>query len=268
VSLNGKFSNKQLGSYNDSLIEGLKRLSSSIHETGTPVVLQINHAGSKTNKEITGLQPIAPSSVESAREIEVEEMTSLVKNYVNAADRAIKAGFDGVEVHGAHGFLLNQFFSPLSNKRKDEYGGSFENRMKFPLEVVKRVKEKVGKKLLLYRLGSIDLDPTGIKIEDSKTFALNLEKIGVDILDVSGGLSGSRPIKLKGEQGYFVPQAHEIRKIVNIPVIGVGGITEPSYANDIIEKEYVDLVAVGRQFLKDPEWAVKALKKICFNSIF
>ena len=262
VSPHGKLSQRQLGIHDDGLVSGLSKLSSSVHATGTPVVIQINHAGRSASKEITGMQPVAPSPMGNARELRVEEIEALSQAYTMAAERAIKAGFDGVEVHGAHGFLLNQFFSPLTNKRRDKYGGSLENRTRFPLEVVERVRKKLGRKLLLYRLGSDDLDAEGTKIEHSKRFAVELEEAAVDILDVSGGLCGGSPASLQGVQGYFVPQAYEIKKVVDIPVIGVGGITEPEYANKLIQEERVNLVAVGRALLNDPDWAVKAIKKL------
>ncbi len=262
VVIDGKLSEKQLGIYNDSLVFGLKKLSKSVHTTGTTVVIQINHAGSRAGMGITGVQPVAPSPSENARELQLEEIEALTEAFAMAAERAIKAGFDGVEVHGSHGFLLNQFFSLLTNKRRDKYGGSLENRMRFPLEVVERVKKKVREGLLLYRLGSVDQDPEGTQIEDSKKFAMKLEEAGVDIIDVSGGLCGSRPAQLQGIQGYFVPQAEQIKKVVDIPVIGVGGITEPEYADMLIQEKKVDLVAVGRALLKDPDWAIKAIKTL------
>jgi 2,4-dienoyl-CoA reductase-like NADH-dependent reductase (Old Yellow Enzyme family) len=262
VSLNGRFSERQLGIYDDSLLNGLKKLSGKIHSIGTPVVIQLHHSGSKASLENIGMNPIAPSPTENARELKEEEIKELAEVFAIAAERAMKAGFDGVEIHGAHGFLLNQFYSPITNKRKDKYGGSFENRIRFPLEVVERVKEKVGKKLLLYRLGSDDLDPKGIQIEDSKKFAMRLEQAGVDVIDVSGGLCGSRPPQLQDKQGYFIPQAQQIKKVVNIPVIGVGGIKEPEYANKLIVEGKVDLVAVGRAILKDPDWAIKAIQRL------
>jgi 2,4-dienoyl-CoA reductase-like NADH-dependent reductase (Old Yellow Enzyme family) len=262
VSLDGKLSKKQLGIYDDKLVKGLKKLSNSVHAVGTPVVVQINHAGSRTTIEVTGMQPVAPSSDESARELKINEIEALVDAFAMAAGRAMRAGFDGVEVHGAHGFLLNQFFSPLTNRRRDQYGGSLENRMRFPLEVVERVKEKVGRKLLLYRLGADDLNPAGTQIEDSQRFAVGLEEAGVDIIDVSGGLGGSRPEQLQSRQGYFVPQAQQIKKVVGVPVIGVGGIKEPQYADKLIREGRVDLVAVGRELLKDPDWALKAIETL------
>lgn len=262
VSLEGKVSERQVGIYKDSLVLGLEKLSSSIHATGTPVVIQINHAGRVASREVTGKQPVAPSLGENARELKVEEIEALAEAFSMAAERAMGGGFDGVEVHGAHGFLLNQFFSPLTNRRRDNYGGSLESRMRFPLEVVERVKKKVGGRLLLYRLGSDDLDAEGTRIEDSQKFAVKLEEAGVDIIDVSGGLCGSRPEQLQDMQGYFIPQAQQIRKVVDIPVIGVGGIREPEFADMLIREGRVDLVAVGRELLKDPDWAKKACETL------
>lgn len=264
VTLQGKVSERQLGIYDDGLVSGLEELSSNVHATGTPVVIQINHGGRKTSKETTGLQPVAPSSTENARELKAKEIETLAEAYATAAKRAMKAGFDGVELHGAHGFLLNQFYSPLSNRRRDKYGGSLENRIRFPLEVVERVKEKLGGRLLLYRIGSDDLDPKGTTIEDSKKFAVKLEEAGVNIVDVSGGFCGDGQsiTQFQDIQGYFVPQAQEIKNVVDIPVIGVGGIKDPEYANKIIQEEKVDLVAVGRGLLNDPDWAIKAIKEL------
>lgn len=262
VTLNGKLSKRQLGAYKDSLVPGLRKLSRSIHATGTPVILQINHAGRRCSEEITGTKPVAPSPFKEARELRIDEIETLAEAFALAAERAIHAGFDGVEIHGAHGFLLNQFFSPITNKRTDKYGGSLENRVRFPLEVVEKVKEKVGKKLLLYRIGSKDLDPAGTQIKDSQKFARKLEEAGTNILDVSGGICGSRPKQLQNKQGYFIPQARQIKKVVDIPVIGVGGITEPEYANKVIQEGRVDLVAVGRALIKDPDWAKNAIKNL------
>jgi len=262
VALNGRLSERQLGIYDDTLVPGLQKLSRSVHSTGTPVAMQINHSGRSVSADIIGTQPVAPSPSGNARRLRAEEIEELAGAYAKAAERAVKAGFDGVEVHGAHGFLLNQFWSPLANRRRDRYGGSLENRMRLPLEVVKRVKEKVGARLLLYRLGSDDLDPKGVRIEDSKKFAVKLEEAGVDIIDVSGGLCGSRPAQLQDKQGYFIPQAQEIKKVIDIPVIGVGGITEPKYADKLIREGKVHLVAVGRALVKDPDWAIKAIEML------
>ena len=260
VSLQGKLSERQLGIDDDGLIPGLKKLVQNVHAMGTPIAAQINHAGARTTQEITGMPPVAPSAAEGVRELQVGEIEEISCAFAVAAERAMKAGFDGVEVHGAHGFLLNQFFSPLTNRRSDKYGGSLENRMRFPLEVVEKIREVVRGKILMYRLGADDLDPAGTRIADSKRFGLKLQDAGVDVIDVSGGVCGSRPEKLQGIQGYFVPQAHQIREVVNVPVVGVGGIEDPAYADRLVREGIVDLVAVGRVLLKDPEWAIKALQ--------
>jgi len=262
VSLGGRRSERQLGIHRDHLISGLERLSSSVHATGTPIVIQVNHAGGRASMEITGTRPVAPSPIADARELRLDEIEALTEAFAVAADRAMRAGFDGVELHGAHGYLLNQFFSPLTNRRRDKYGGSLENRMRFPIEVVERVKERVGGRLLLYRLGSDDLHPGGIRIEDSMKFAGKLEEAGVDIIDVSGGLCGDGSARFQDKQGYFVPQAKKIKEVVNVPVIGVGGITDPKYANKLVKEGQIDLVAVGRALLKDPDWAIKTIKTL------
>lgn len=262
VSSSGKLSPKQLGIYDDELIGGLERLSGRIHAAGTPVVVQITHAGGVANREVIGAEPVGPSATGKTRELTRSEIEVLVEDFAVAAERAIKAGFDGVELHGAHGFLLNQFFSPLVNKRVDEYGGSLENRMRFPLMVVEEVRKRVKGRLLLYRLGADDLAPNGTQIESSVAFAVKLEQLGVDVVDVSGGLCGSEPKQLRNVKGYFVPQAYEIKKAVRAPVIGVGGITEAEYADMLVRDGKVDLVAVGRAFWKDPKWAEKAVEAL------
>jgi len=240
----------------------LERLSGRIHAAGTPVVVQITHAGGVANREVIGAEPAGPSATGKTRELTRSEIEALVEDFAVAAERAIKAGFDGVELHGAHGFLLNQFFSPLLNKRGDEYGGSLENRMRFPLMVVEEVRKRVKGRLLLYRLGADDLAPNGTQIESSVAFAVKLEQRGVDVVDVSGGLCGSEPKQLRNVKGYFVPQAYEIKKAVRAPVIGVGGITEAEYADMLVRDGKVDLVAVGRAFWKDPKWAEKAVEAL------
>lgn len=258
VSAAGRLSFKQLGIHDDNLTSGLEKLATSIHAVGTPVVLQISHAGGVANRHVIGMQPAGPSATRLARELTKSEIESLVEEFAVATERAIKAGFDGVELHGAHGFLFNQFLSPLLNKRKDEYGGSLENRIRFPLMAVEKVRESLKGRLLLYRLGADDLNTNGTRIEDSATFAVKLEQHGVDIIDVSGGMCGSEPKQLRKVKGYFVPQAYEIKKSVTAPVIGVGGITKAEHADKLIRDGKIDLVAVGRALWKDPQWAEKA----------
>ena len=220
--------------------------------------MQITHAGGVACEKVIKTRPAGPSERGKARGLEVNEMLAIAEDFAAATERAVKAGFDGVELHGAHGYLLCQFFSPLLNKRTDEYGGSLENRLRFPLLVVEKVRAHLGGRLLLYRLGSDDLAPNGITIEDSVVFAQKLQQTGVDIIDVSGGMCGAMPKQLKHANGYFIPQAAQIKKAVKVPVIGVGGIKQPEFADKLVSEGTVDLVAVGRALLKDPKWAEKA----------
>ena len=268
IAKDGKLSSKQLGIYDDALIKGLADLAQAIHAKGTPASIQITHAGRRANSSICGSQPVAPSAIpasdsdEVPRELEKHEIEGLVRLFGEAARRACKAGFDAVEVHGAHGFLLNQFASPLSNRRTDEYGGSFEKRIRFPLEVVEEVRKTVGSGFpLLYRLGAYDGQEGGVTISECQAFARKLVEAGVNIIDVSGGLVGPWTEGL-ASQGYFLPQAEKIKQAVEVPVIGVGGIKDPEFADKAIRENRVDLVAVGRAILADPDWALNAAKTL------
>jgi NADPH2 dehydrogenase len=259
VSPAGKIGPKQLGIYSDSLTEGFEKLASAIHSVGAPVVVQISHAGGIANEKVIGTKPAGPSKRGKTRALSNEELHTIADDFKLATERAVKAGFDGVELHGAHGYLLNQFFSPLLNKRNDEFGGSLENRMRFPMLVLEKVRSVLGGRLLLYRLGSDDLAPNGIQVGESVLFAKKLEAAGVDILDVSGGMCGSEPKQLQHIKGYFIPQAAEVKKAVKVPVIGVGGIKDAEFADQLVREGKVDLVAVGRALWHDHEWAQKAL---------
>ncbi|MDR2699531.1 MAG: NADH:flavin oxidoreductase [Nitrososphaerota archaeon] len=223
IDLLGKIGPKQLGIYDDTLISGYEKLANALHDVGVPAVVQISHAGGVANKKVIRNRPAGPSATGKTRMFEIDELKDVVEQFVAAADRVVRAGFDGVELHGAHGYLLNQFFSPLLNKRDDKYGGSLENRMCFPLEVVKAVRRKLGAdKLLFYRLGSDDLAPQGTCVEDAVVFSQKLVTAGVDVLDVSGGMCGSNPKQFKCVQGYFVSQAAVVKRGVGVPVVGVG----------------------------------------------
>jgi len=262
VSALGKIGPKQLGIYSDSLLDGFEKLARGIHAVGAPAVVQISHAGAVANQKVIGAMPVGPSDRYKTRMLQESELDALADDFALAAERAVCAGFDGVELHGAHGYLLNQFFTPLLNKRTDEFGGSLENRMRFPLMVVERVRQKLGGRLLLYRLGCDDLAPSGTHIEDAVLFAVKLQDAGVHVLDVSGGMCGSEPRQLCHVKGYFVPQAQVIKRAVRVPVIGVGGVTEPEFADGLVRAGRVDLVAVGRALWHDNAWAQKAVQAL------
>ncbi len=267
ISEDGRLSPNQLGIHDDSLITGLTRLVEAIHEAKAPVVIQINHAGRLAISKITGRPSLAPSPIppsqdaETPRELSGHDMEMIAESFSAAARRAVGAGFDAVEIHGAHGFLLNQFLSPLANKRSDGYGGDLVGRMRFPLEVVRRVKAEVGNLCLLYRLGADDMKPDGLTLADSKKFSAQLVSEGVDIIDVSGGLSGSRGLDPK-QEGYLVHLAEGIKSGVEIPVIAVGGIVTATFANSVVIDGRADLVAVERAILNDPDWALKAIRSL------
>jgi 2,4-dienoyl-CoA reductase-like NADH-dependent reductase (Old Yellow Enzyme family) len=258
----GKIGPKQLGIYSDTLISGFEELADAIHAAGAPAIVQISHAGGVANEKVIGAKPAGPSDRGKTRMLQIEELYAISEAFVAATERALKAGFDGVEIHGAHGYLLNQFFSPLLNKREDEFGGSLENRMAFPLLVTQKVRKTLGNKLLLYRLGADDLSPKGNQVQEAIVFAQKLEAAGVDILDVSGGMCGSNPKQLQHIQGYFIPQAEAVKAETHVPIIGVGSITQPEFADNLVQSGKVDLVAIGRSLLHDNEWAEKALQTL------
>lgn len=260
VLKNGKLSPGQLGLYADGLIHGLNRLTQAIHKEGAKVIVQLTHAGAKTNSSMIAEQPIGPSNVappdskESPRPLTREEIKSIAVAFGEAARRAMEAGCDAVELHGAHGFLIGQFLSPYTNRRDDAYGGNLEGRLRFPAEVIMQVRAKLESKVpVFYRFGADDMVEGGLTPGEAKLAAPLLERAEVDVLDISGGLGGGGSDRYS-DQGYFVPLAQSIRESVKIPVIGVGNITEAEYADRIIREGRVDLVALGRKLLSDPDF--------------
>ncbi|MFC2073100.1 NADH:flavin oxidoreductase [Chloroflexota bacterium] len=267
VAEDGKLSRNQMGIYDDKLIPGLKRLTEAIHSYGAKAVLQITHAGSKTKRELTGKQPIGPWNIpvssgdEPPRPLTALEIEGIVSMFREASRRAIAAGFDGVELHGAHGFLLCQFLSPLVNHRNDKYGGGPEGRLRLPLMTIAVVRSEIGEDVpLFYRFGAIDMLEGGLTLKEARIIAPRLEKGGVDVIDISGGLGGTG--RHSEEQGYFVPTAQAIKETVKVPVIGVGNITEAAYADRVIREGKVDLVALGRKLLSAPDFPKQAAKTL------
>lgn len=269
INPQGKMTAKQLGIHDDSLLPGLTKLADTIREAGSTSAIQLTHAGANTSSDICGCQPLGPSDVpvpgrrEAPRPLEAAEIDALLDDYRAAAKRAFDAGFDSIEIHGAHGFLLSEFVSPHTNRRTDSFGGSTENRVRLPLDVIEAVREVTGPDYpLLYRFGATDLLEDGLALDEAMRIAPMLVEAGIDILDISGGLCGSRPKDLAGIQGFFVPLAASIKTVVKAPVIGVGGITEAAAADGFIKEGKVDLVAVGRALLKNPNWAREALASV------
>ncbi|HHY95526.1 MAG TPA: NADH:flavin oxidoreductase [Firmicutes bacterium] len=268
----GRMSRTQLGIHHDGLVEPYRRLVAAIKEAGAAAAIQITHAGGATTEAVCGSRPVGPSPVshlrsgQAPRPLAEEELSALAQAFAAAARRAREAGFDAVEIHGAHGFLLNQFLSPVTNRRTDAYGGSLENRARFPLHVVGAVREAVGPDYpVFYRLGAADWLPglapvatgAGLTLEETKVVAPWLVQAGIDLLDISGGLGGSRPQGVP--PGYFVPLAVGIKSVVKVPVLVTGGITDPLLADEIVRTGKADLVGIGRALLADPQWAAQAV---------
>ena len=266
VSRDGRVNRKQLGIHDETLVPGLRRLAEAVKASGAVVGVQITHGGGKVTQEAAGRPPLAPSAhmppggSEPPEALTIEGLQEIKAAFAAAARRAIEAGFDFVEIHGAHGYLLNQFLSPLTNRRADAYGGDTDGRLRFPLEVVKAVREVVDEDhLVLYRLGATDFMEGGLTAEDGRQAARVLVGFGVDLVDISGGLCGSQTPGWDGtSQGYFVPMAAAIRAEIGVPVVVAGGITDPRAADRFIREGHVDLVAIGRAMLTNPDWTAEA----------
>jgi NADPH2 dehydrogenase len=272
VHQSGKAGNTQLGIHDDARIPGLCRLADFIRAGGAVSGIQITHAGSKTTGAVIGQQPMAPSDVtdvnsgETPRALTSDEIRDLVDAYADGARRAAEAGFNVIELHGAHGYLLGQFLSPLTNRRTDRYGGDLNGRLTFAREVIGAVRNVVGERFpLFYRLGADDFTPGGLTPEDGQQAAVCLAEAGIDCIDVSGGLIGTGRDRFT-EQGFFVPLAESIKRAINIPVIGVGNIRDAKYADFVVREGRIDLVAIGRALLEDPRWAEKAAERLETNN--
>ena len=255
--------------YDDSSIESLKKITDACHAQGAKVSIQLQNAGPEGNAKNAGAPIEAASAIPSVYgkdtpvEVPTEKVYELVKGYGDAAERAMKAGADAVEIHMAHGYLVNSFISPRTNKRVDEFGGNFENRMRFPRLIVEEVKRRVGGKVaILARINSSDEVEGGDDVHDSAAIAAYLEDCGVE------GLHVSRAVHIKDEYmwaptavhaGFSADLVTEIKRAVSIPVITVGRYTEPYYAELLLREGRADLVAFGRQSLADPHMPEKAM---------
>lgn len=256
--------------YDDSMIESFQKVIEACHREGAKVSIQLQNAGPEGNAKNAGAPIKAASSIctQCGRDIPqtltTEEIYHLVDGYADAAERAWKAGADAVEVHMAHGYLVNSFLSPRTNKRVDEFGGCFENRMRFPRLIIEKIRERVGDRIaVLARINSSDEILGGNDVHDSAAIAACLEDYGVDALHVS------RSVHIRDEYmwaptavhgGFSADLVTEIKRAVTIPVITVGRFTEPQYAELLVREGRTDLVAFGRQSLADPEMPKKALE--------
>lgn len=267
ITLTGRVDANQLGIWSDDHVAGLAEIAAAIHQGGAAAVIQITHAGARSPRAAIGVTAASPSGIavpgdaEEPRALALEEIRAIPDLFGAAAARAHAAGFDGVEVHGAHGYLLDQFMSPYTNHREDQYGGDLENRLRLIRETLEAVRREMRHGLLMYRLGADDAPVAGITPADAAEIAAYLEDWGVDLIDCTGGLCGSRPPD-RTEPGFFVEAGAAVKQAVSVPVAAVGGITDPAFADDLVRRGVLDAVCVGRAQLKDPEWARKALEAL------
>lgn len=265
----GKNTIRQLAIDHEDKLPGLKKLSGTLHDHDTVAAIQIHHAGRETTLEVTGGKtPVAPSAIPCGhlqtpvRELRLSEIEMLIDKFINAAILAKQANFDLVEIHGAHGYLVGEFLSPYTNRRSDIYGGSFANRMRFAVEIVRGIKAQAGQDFpISFRFSAEEFIPGGITLNDSIRIARLLQKEGVDVLHVSAGIYESLPTLLEPmsyHQGWRSYLAANIKQAVEIPVITVGVVREPVFAERLISEDQADFVAIGRGLLADPDWPIKA----------
>ncbi len=281
VGPEGRISPYDLGIWNDTQVEAFRRITDFLKTQNTVPGIQLAHAGRKASTERTwkggepvgpeayGWQPLAPSAVPFQEghpvpaELTVEQIREHVELFADAARRALAAGFEVAEIHGAHGYLINEFLSPHSNKRDDEYGGSYENRVRFALEVVDAVRAVwPADKPLFFRISATDwLEEGGWTTDDTVRFAAELQEHGVDLLDVSTGGNASG-VRIVTGPGYQVPFAARVKAETTLPVAAVGLITDVEQAEKILANGEADAVLLGRELLRNPSWARHAAREL------
>lgn len=265
IDLRGKAKAKQMSISSDADIEGLSRLTDAIHQNGALAMAQLNHAGSAAPENVTGEKAVSASSVilpttpmmgdgTEPEELTKEQIAEIISRFVKAAVRAKEAGYDGVEIHSAHAYLLNQFYSPLTNHRTDSYGGNLEQRLTIHREAIRAVRTAIGTDMILsIRLGGCDYVEGGSTIEDSVYAAKEFEAAGVDMISVSGGMCRYTRVG-HDEPGYFQDMSSQIKEAVSVPVMLTGGVKTLDEAETLLQNGSADLIGIGRQLLKNPGW--------------
>lgn len=278
VREDGKAGPGQIGIYKDDLIPGLRNMTGTIHDQGGKIVSQLTHGGFFSNPKLTGKPILAPSDVEGFAKASRKEMTEadigeIVEAFGDAARRSQEAGFDGIQIHSAHGYLFSQFISPAFNKRTDKYGGSVEKRARALLEVLGKMRNTVGDDFpILVKLNGEDFIEGGLTLEDSLKVGVMLQKNGMDAIEVSGGtlVSGkfgpSRPgIKTEEKEAYFRDAGKAFKEALDIPIILVGGNRSFRMAERLVEEGYADYISMSRPLIREPHlikrWAAGDLRK-------
>lgn len=262
VHQTGKGEASQLGVNSDKNIKGLKQVAEVIQTRGTLASLQIVHAGGKTTTSITGQPllgasstpvPIKDRNLETPIEMSLQEIKTYIQWYLEAAHRVWLSGFDIIELHAAHGYGLNQWLSPVTNQRQDEYGGSLENRARLLVEIAQAIKFHIPELLLSIRIPAQDYFPGGLQIQEMQKVVKQLEQIGVDLVNVSSGIGGWRRPNDRVGEGYLVNDASQIKLATQLPIIGVGGIENGATIDQMLNEKHLDFAAVGRAILRAPQ---------------
>jgi NADPH2 dehydrogenase len=264
IAENGRLFVDDIGIFTNDHTEPLRKVVNAIHSYETPVFVQLCHGGRKSSPE-KGEKLLAPSSLAfddtygNPVEMTIDELQEVRRNFVEAAKRSIEAGFDGIELHAAHGYLLHQFLSPLSNRREDQYGGSLENRVRFLIEVLQSVRQVVEVDYpIQIRVSASDYQEGGLDPDEVGRALAMIEPYGLDAVHVSsGGLLPIRPSHVYS--GYQVPFAETIKKYVSVPIIAVGLIHSQDLAEQIIQNNKADCIAIGRPLLEQPDFVQKWL---------
>ncbi len=263
VSREGQALNLQLGVDSDGSIPGLTAMADAVHAVGGRVALQLAHAGSRAAFQISGLEPMGPSVMETdsgpaGREMSIEDIKEATEAFARAAARARSAGFDAVQIHAAHGYLLSQYLSPYFNKRRDDYGGGIENRARFAVKVLKAIRKAVGPEFpVLIKLNSEDFLPGGLTVEDMIKAAAMLKEASIDAIEMSGGtfLSGKNKPSRKGKQdpeAYYETAAKKYKKEVSVPLMLVGGIRTIETAERLVALEVTNYISLCRPLIREP----------------
>ncbi len=265
VSAEGQANSRKLAIDRDACIPGLKEMADAAHRHGSAIVIQLAHAGAlaMTPESAMGPSPILrPNQERPCREMSHEDIDRLIDSFVSAAIRAKTAGFDGVQIHAAHGYLLAEFLSPFYNKRTDEYGGDIINRSRIIVAILKAIKNKAGKDFpVMIKINSEDFVPGGLTVNDSLEAIKMLEKNGLDAVEISGGLPdsipGCDPVRkgeiTEGQEIYYRDAALKFKQALTIPVILVGGIRSLSTARRILSDKMADYVALSRPLIREPD---------------
>lgn len=259
----GKTGPRTPGLWSDNLVHRWRRLTEEIHGIGARVAIQLSHAGRQTESRIIGTRPVAPSPVpcpirkEVPHELENGEVYELIGKFGSATRRAQEAGFDAVEIHGAHGYLVAQFLSPYSNRRTDEFGGDLWGRTKFAREVIKEIRRQAGDDFpVLFRISAEERVPGGLTIEETAAIGRILEEVGIDALSVSVGVNATAPFIIAPaavQAGHLLRLSRKLKGHLSVPLITVGRIDDPILANQAVRAGWTDLVALGRPSIADPE---------------